>query len=117
MFEVMQHCANYLRSRGIFVYMEANNPTPFLVGECAMVYEKLKKQVDYLSDLVSFILRHDKELPESMYEKWREIYEYKYAAKWELLRLRNAYRGRKKAKLESSCKKAWKLANKIDKYL
>jgi hypothetical protein len=118
MIEVMQHCANFLRGQGIFVYMKPNRPAPFLVGKFGMAYEKLEKQAKYLAGLLKFICDYRQELPEEMVKKRREIFYYKDEAYMQKMRLISAYscwRNIEKSKL--ACEEAWKFAKEIDDYL
>jgi SAM-dependent methyltransferase len=118
MMEVMQHCANFLRSRGIFVYMKPNRPSPFLVGKFGMAYEKLEKQAKYLTSLLDFIYEYRQELPEEMVKKCREVFYYKDGAYMQKMRLISAYsRWRNIEKSKLACEEAWKFAKEIDDYL
>jgi hypothetical protein len=118
MIEVMQHCANFLRGQGIFVYMKPNRPTPFLVGKFGMAYEKLEKQAKYLSGLLKFICDYRQELPEDMVKKFWEVSHYQNKVFKHLTLLLGAYsRWRNKEKSILECEEAWKFTKEIDDYL
>jgi hypothetical protein len=115
---LLQHGAKTLRSRGIFVYMQPDKPTPLIAGKCGRVYEKLRRQADYLSDLSDFIKTHNHELPRNMIAKKKKIDYYKSTTVWSFLcKLEELYRQGDKEALKSLCEEAWKFAEEVDAYL
>jgi hypothetical protein len=121
---LLKHSATYLRSQGIFVYLKITNPRNIsyqfllIAGECGRVYERLKKQADYLRDLSYFIDEHEHELPKRLVAKQKKIDDYRSSIEAALLwRLEGLYRAGDKEALKSVCEEAWKFAKEIDDYL
>jgi hypothetical protein len=120
----LKHSATYLRSQGIFVYLKITNPRNIsyqfllIAGECGRVYERLKKQADYLRDLSYFIDEHEHELPKRLVAKQKKIDDYRSSIEAALLwRLEGLYRAGDKEALKSVCEEAWNFAKEIDDYL
>jgi hypothetical protein len=122
---LLQHCAKFLQSRGLFVYLKFDKSYPrgfpiftFLVGECGRLYEKLSWQAEYLSDLSFFIETHEHELPPDMFAEKEKIVAYETKiVEGILIELEKAYKGRDKVALMFWCDEGWKLAKEIDDYL
>jgi len=121
---LLQYGATILRSRGIYVYFKFNQTPPrprlilFIAGECGRVYERLKKQAEYLADLSVFIDEHENELPKSMTAKKKKIEDYANTiASRFLWQLGELYIQGDKEALKSLCEEAWEFADEIDAYL
>jgi hypothetical protein len=121
---LLQHCANFLRNRGIYVYFnieklgDREHFFEFVAGESGRVYEKLNQQAYYLADLSQFIEMHEHELPPDMIAEKEKIDTYKSRAfEITLWKLESAYKCGDKVALEFWCDEGWKLANEIDAYL
>jgi hypothetical protein len=122
---LLQHCANFLQSRGLFVYLKFSKSYPrgfpiftFLVGECGRLYEKLSWQADYLKDLSHFVETHEHELsPDMIAEKEKiDAYETKIVEDI-LIGLEENYKKGDKVALEFWCDEGKKLAEEVDAYL
>jgi hypothetical protein len=121
---LLQHCANILRDRGIFVYlkvakfMQKLHYYLLIAGECGVLYEKLKNQRDYLYDLSLFIEDYEDELPRKMVAKNKKINYYAVEIESKLLFwLRMSYIKGDKEALKSLCEEAWEFAEEVATFL
>jgi hypothetical protein len=121
---LLQHCANYLRNRGIYVCFNIEKSSgkaqffEFVAGESGRVYEKLNQQAYYLADLSQFIETHEQELTPDLVAEKEKIDTYKDRAfEITLWKIESAYRCGDKVALEFWCDEGRKLAKEIDDYL
>jgi hypothetical protein len=120
----LEGCANYLRSKNIFVFFKVEKDhcgdfhVTFVAGEAGRVIERLDNQYTYISDLDCFVGKNEDILPKSLVRKAEMLIVFLYKIR-DMINdyLIPSYIGDDKERLKEACKRAWKLAKEIDKYL
>jgi hypothetical protein len=122
---LLQRLADFLQSKGIFVYFKYDQTQPnrfryyrFVAGECGRVFVKLGSQGKYLSSIFLFIEKHKKTLPKHLLAKRDEIDTYidKIVSDF-LWVLWDLYMQGDKEALKTLCEEAWKFAEEVDAFL
>jgi hypothetical protein len=118
-FPLLEKCANFLRSKGIYVYFETGEEGYFCfaVGEFGRVYEKVLKCLIYNNRLRDF-WRECREMlpiedPPDFWDKTKDFLLQILDIKHDL---ETAFVGSKE-QLAQACEEGWRLAAEIDAYL
>jgi hypothetical protein len=122
---ILEQCANYLRSKGIHVYLRitkgyTGNPDYFyfVAGECGRVYERLFELIDRLEFLQLFIVIYTTKLPRKWVSKKKKIDEYIYMTVCIYMPfLEKAYLGDNRNSLIVRCSMCSDYADKVETFL
>jgi len=122
---ILEHCANFLRGKGIHVYLRIDvdcdgNPDLFyfVAGECGRVYERLFELIDRLEFLSLFLADYKSTLPPQWFAEKKEIDTHTFVMTLELMPfLEKAYLGDNRNKVKFWCSMCSDYADKVEAYL
>jgi hypothetical protein len=122
---ILEHCANFLRGKGIHVFFRVElefKGKPdyfyFVAGECGSVYERLFKLIDHLEFLSLFLAHYKSTLPPQWFAEKKEIDTHTFVMTLELMPfLEKAYLGDNRNKVIFWCSMCSDYADKVEAYL
>jgi hypothetical protein len=121
---LFQFCANFLESKGFYVYLDIETNggkvtcITFAVGETGRLLKKLDSQIFALKILLKLIQDYPQAFPPELVSLERELSSCTRDMVWFILYgLLPTYMGNKKRELKQMCEEGWRLSRIADKCL